>query len=139
MFDLRAATAEDRAYWFTLDKHMRESEYAPKIRDRRCYILTVADRSVGILRYNLFWDEHPFLTLIYLEEEFQRKGYGRQAMLQWEAEMRALGYPLLMTSTQSDEQAQHFYRALGYRDVGCLLQDTLSPAYPMEILLAKSL
>ena len=39
----------------------------------------------------------------------------------WEREMKAKGYNLLMTSTLSNEQAQHFYRKLNYIDCGSLL------------------
>jgi len=31
------------------------------------------------------------------------------AMTCWENEMRSLGYGVIMTSTQVDEEAQHFY------------------------------
>ena len=37
-----------------------------------------------------------------------------------EQDMKALGYGLVMTSTQSDEEGQRFYRALGYVDCGSL-------------------
>jgi hypothetical protein len=40
-----------------------------------------------------------------------------------------------MTSTLSDEDAQHFYRKLGYEEHGCLLL----PGEPLEILLLKPL
>ena len=60
---------------------------------------------------------------------------GRQLVSHWEALMKAKGYPLVMTSTQSDETAQHFYRKLGYVDAGALLlQDE-----PLEIILTKAL
>lgn len=49
--------------------------------------------------------------------------------------MKQKGFKTVMTSTQSDEDAQHFYRKLGYRDVGCLLLDT----QPLEIILIKAL
>jgi hypothetical protein len=38
-----------------------------------------------------------------------------------------------MTSTFSNESAQHFYRRLGYRDAGCLLLADEA----MEILFTK--
>jgi ribosomal protein S18 acetylase RimI-like enzyme len=60
-------------------------------------------------------------------------------MESWEGEMRSLGYPCVMTSTQSDEGAQHFYRRLGYRDAGCLHLDIPVLRQPMEILLIKEL
>jgi len=47
--------------------------------------------------------------------------------------MQNLGYKLVMTSTQSDEQAQHFYRKIGYIDSGCLLLFK----EPAEIFLVK--
>ena len=35
--------------------------------------------------------------------------------------MREAGYESVMTSTLSDELAQNFYRAIGYKDRGVLL------------------
>ena len=49
--------------------------------------------------------------------------------------MKAAGYALVMTSTQSDETAQHFYRRLGYVDSGALLLKD----EPLEIILTKTL
>jgi len=82
------------------------------------------------MRYNLFWDFIPFLTLIYLVETAHGKGYGKKALLCWEKEMRLAGFIQLMTSTQADEQVQLLYRKLGYKDTGCLILDlpTLSQA-----------
>lgn len=40
-----------------------------------------------------------------------------------------------MTSTLSNENAQHFYRKLGYRDSGGLLL----PNEPLEIIFVKNL
>lgn len=49
--------------------------------------------------------------------------------------MREEGYPLVMTSTQSNETAQHFYRKLGYADAGSLLlRDEL-----LEIIFTKEI
>jgi ribosomal protein S18 acetylase RimI-like enzyme len=91
------------------------------------------------MRYNLFWDNTPFLTLIYIDDAYQGKGYGRQAMLHWENEMRELGYKMVMTSTQADEQAQHFYRKLGYLDRGCLVLDNTPCEQPLEIMMIKTI
>jgi len=46
---------------------------------------------------------------------------------------RDAGYSVVLTSTQSNESAQHFYRRLGYRDAGGLLL----PEEPLEILFVK--
>jgi hypothetical protein len=51
--------------------------------------------------------------------------------------MRELGYKMVMTSTQADEQAQHFYRKLGYMERGCLCLDGTPYDQPQEILMIK--
>ena len=60
-------------------------------------------------------------------------------MLFWENEMRKLGYKMVMTSTQVDEQAQHFYRKLGYVDRGSICLDNTPLAQPQEMLMLKVL
>jgi len=137
MFSITYATAQDKSYWYSLERHMPESEYELKARDKRCSIIRVGGRPAGILQYNLFWDNTPFLTLIYLEEPYRGKGFGAKAVSRWEEEMRSLGYQMVMTSTQADEEAQHFYRKLGYRDVGCLVMHMPPFEQPLEIFLAK--
>ena len=139
MLEIRYATENDKPFWFALDKHLSEGEFALKVRDRRGYIISDGGKPIGIMRYNLFWDNTPFLTLIYIEETAQGRGFGRQAMLYWEDEMRRLGYKMVMTSTQADEQAQHFYRKLGYVDRGCLILDGTLFEQSQEILMIKVL
>ena len=139
MFQIKYVSENDKLFWFTLNKHLSESEFKLKIRDRRGYIISDVDKFVGIMRYNLFWDNIPFLTLIYIEDSCQGKGYGRQAMRYWENEMRGLGYKMVITSTQVNEQAQHFYRKLGYVDKGCLILDNTPLEQPQEMFLIKIL
>jgi len=133
MFEIRYATEEDKPFWFTLDQHLSEKEFNTKVRNSQGYIISVNNQPIGILRYNLFWDNTPFVTLIKLQEAYHGKGFGSQVMNHWENEMQELGYKLVMTSTQSDEQAQHFYRKLGYVDSGCLLLN----GEPAEIFFVK--
>ena len=46
---------------------------------------------------------------------------------------------MALTSTQSDESAQHFYRKLGYKDCGCLVINEGPLAQPAELFLSKVL
>ena len=139
MFEIRYVSEMDKPFWFTLDEHFCEQELELKIRDRRGYIISDGDKPIGIMRYNLLWDSIPFLTLIYIEASHHGKGYGRQAMQFWEKEMRGFGYKMIMTSTRADEQAQHFYRKLGYIERGSISLDGTPFAQPLEMFMLKIL
>jgi len=139
MLEIRHVSAEDRPFWYTLDPDLSEDEFERKVRDQRGYVFSVGDTPIGVMRYNLFWDNTPFLTLIHMEESHQGKGYGRQAMVFWENEMRGLGYKMVMTSTQVNEQAQHFYRKLGYIERGGIFLDNTPLEQPQEMFMVKVL
>lgn len=51
---------------------------------------------------------------------------------------RKQGYGMLLTSTQTDETAQHFYRKIGYKDCGALIMTIPGYEQPMEMFLAKA-
>ena len=88
---------------FKLDKHLTKEEYNKKVDDKRGYVLLKEDIPIGVLRYNLFWDNIPFCTLIYIDLNYQHNGYGKYLMENWERDMKSLGYGMVMTSTQVDE------------------------------------
>ena len=136
---IRYVSENDKPYWFALDKHLSEKEFELKVRDKRGYVISGNGKPIGVMRYNLFWDVMPFLTLVYLEEQYRRKGFGKQAMLYWENEMRDLGFKMVMTSTQVDEEAQRFYRKLGYMDRGGLFLDSTPYEQPQELFMLKVL
>ena len=116
------------------DQHLAPSELEQCIRDGRVLVL-IRQELVGCLRYNLFWDNLPFMNLLFLAEDERGKGYGTQLIRFWEEEMRRQQHRSVMTSTRSDKQAQFFYRKHGYVDCGALLL----PGEPLEILLSKRL
>ena len=117
------------------DRHICETELRNSIQAKRILVMVSGNRVTGWLRFNLFWDNTPFMNMLYLLEEHRGRGYGRQLVSFWETEMRKNGYETVLTSTQSNEQAQFFYRKLGYRDCGSLLL----PDEPLEILMLKNL
>lgn len=129
----------DREFWFRLDRHLPKQEFERKVRDKMGYVLLENNIPVGLLRYHLFWDNTPFCTMLFVDWNMQKKGYGKKLMLHWEKDMKSKGYGLLMTSTQVDENAQHFYRKLGYRDAGGLLLHAPGYEQPMELFLIKTI
>lgn len=139
MFYMRYAQIEDEAFWFTWDRHMKREMFKRKSMLHECYVISYHDSPVGGMRYNLFWDTIPFLNLIYITPDYRGKGLGRYALSQWEMEMKQMGHQLVLTSTMVDEQAQHFYRKLGYRDCGCLVKDIPALRENMELFMMKPL
>lgn len=103
------------------------------------YVIYDDNKKVGLLRFNFFWDNTPFCTMLFVEWNSQGKGYGKKLMEHWENEMRSKGHGIVMTSTQVDENAQHFYRKLGYQDAGGLVLNLPGYEQPMEMFFVKGL
>ena len=137
--EIRYIQTSDKDFWFSLDRHLPETEFDKKVRDRQGYVLLRDGKPLSLLRYNLFWDNTPFCTMLYVAFAFQRQGYGKKLMEYWEKDMKARGYSMVLTSTQVDEQAQHFYRKLGYKDCGGFVVDIAGQEQPMELFLIKAL
>ena len=139
MTEIRYAEEKDKSFWLRLDRHLAEGEFSQKVARRQGYVLEEGGVPVGLLRYNLFWDNTPFCTMLFVDWLCQKKGYGRLLMEHWERDMKEQGYGMLLTSTQVDEDAQHFYRRLGYRDCGGLVMDVPGYEQPMELFLVKAI
>jgi GNAT superfamily N-acetyltransferase len=129
------AGPEDFDYLVEMDSHVRADVLERKIERQEVIVLWRDDRRAGWLRYGYFWDALPFMNMLYVRAELRGQGLGTRLVTFWESEMRRAGYDRVMTSTLSDEDAQHFYRKRGYEDRGCLLL----PGEPLEILFVKTL
>jgi GNAT superfamily N-acetyltransferase len=135
MIIIRSSTAEDLGLLLPCDRHIAEGELARILASGRVLLTFDGARLAGWLRYGLFWDEIPMANLLFIQEGERGRGYGRALVTEWERRMRAAGHRRAMTSTQADEDAQHFWRRLGYRDAGALLL----PEQATELLLLKEL
>ena len=139
MIEIRPVQMSDAAFWRRLDLHISAGEFERKVRDGRGYVLLEDGVPAALMRYNLFWDNTPFCTMLFVDWPCQKKGYGRLLMEHWERDMKEQGHGMLLTSTQVDEDAQHFYRRLGYRDCGGLVMDVPGYEQPMELFLVKAI
>lgn len=139
MIQIQYVQFDDQAFWEQLDHHLPKQEFTHKVNEKRGYVLFDDQKPIGLLRYNLFWDNTPFCTMLMIEENHRRKGYGKMLMEHWENDMKSQGYGMLMTSTQVDEAAQHFYRKMGYKDCGGFVVDVPGYEQPMEMFLVKGI
>ncbi|MDY4137786.1 MAG: GNAT family N-acetyltransferase [Eubacteriales bacterium] len=132
---IRAATQSDLPWLKEHDRHIGEDELRESVRRGRILLAEQDGQIIGWLRWSLFWDEIPFMNMLYLLEGFRRQGLGRALVSRWEEDMRRQGHRRVMTSSQANEEGQHFYRRLGYQDAGALLL----PGEPLEIIFLKEL
>lgn len=130
---IRKAKETDRLFLIKNDVHIDPAELDNSISLGRVYIAQSGTETVGWLRYNLFWDNTPFVNMLYVLEPYQGQGIGKALMLKMEEDMQNEGYSMVMTSTASDEFAQHFYNKLGYKTIGGFTYKN----DPYEIIMSK--
>lgn len=131
--NIRFAQIEDLEIISLYDKHISINELSNLIKLNRALIIEENHYFCGWMRYSLFWDNTPFMNMLYLLEDKRGKGYGKKLVMFWEEEMRKLDYEVVMTSTASNEYSQHFYLKLGYKTVGGFMPE----GDPYEIILLK--
>ena len=117
------------------DRHISNEELRDSIEKNRVIVMVQNDGFIGWLRYNLFWDNTPFLNMLFILEEYRGRGCGSTLLEFWEREMTEKNYGMVMTSTLSNERGQFFYRKNGYSDCGALLL----PGEAAEIFFMKKL
>ena len=118
-----------------LDGHISKTELSDIIERQRVIIALEGGHILGWLRYGLFWDNLPFMNMLYIIDGKRGNGLGTALCEFWENEMKVLGYSLVLTSTQADERGQFFYRKRGYKDCGSLIL----PGEVTEIIMYKKL
>jgi len=131
----RVATESDLPVLAAYDEHVTREVLTELVAAGRVMVVEVDGDVVGLLRWGMFWDHVPFMNLLWVLPERRGKGVGTTLVEAWEAAQRASGHDLVLTSTMSNERAQHLYRRLGYVDSGALLL----PGEPAELILRKSL
>jgi N-acetylglutamate synthase-like GNAT family acetyltransferase len=132
---IRLADEKDITELAQLESHLSTEKLTKKIQNGEEYLYLIGEKIVGCLRFSYFWDEVPFMNLLNFLEDYRGKGYGTEIVEYWEAEMKKSGHQFILTSSLANEQAQHFYRKLGYIDSGALFL----PGEAAEIVFYKKL
>ena len=71
---IRYANENDIEIISKYDKHISKEELANIIKLKRVIVMYEDDKFVGWLRYNLFWDNTPFMNMLYLLDNERGKG-----------------------------------------------------------------
>lgn len=131
----RIASNADLPFLCEVDRHVSHQVQADLVSHGRVMVAEVDGVAVGCLRWGMFWDEVPFMNLLWVVPERRGQGVGTTLIEAWEKSQVAAGHTMVLTSTVSAERAQHLYRRLGYVDSGALFL----PDEPTEIILRKPL
>jgi len=100
--------------------------------------IIVCDESgqiTGLLRYSWFWGYLPFIDLIWVEEGFRREGRASRLLARLEEETKEKNDKMILTSTQSNEDGQNFFRKTGFIDSGGFVMR----GAPFELIMIKYL
>lgn len=117
------------------DIHITDKMLYEKIKDKEVIIAKTDDKIIGWLRYNYFWDSIPFINMLVIDKKYRGNGIGKDLVRYFEKEMKSNGFNIIMTSSLSNESAQHFYRKLNYKDSGSLILEDEA----LEIIFTKKL
>ena len=136
---IEVVTNDDKEFVMSIDTHVNDNGYKNRVFTKSGYIIWESNQRIGIMMHCILWDNLPFLNFIFIKEEFRGKGFAKQAILNWEQEMKNQGYKMTLISTQADEGAQHLYRKIGYVDCAGLLFNGTPFDQPMEVFFRKVL
>jgi len=131
---IRVAKGPDIGFLSENYRHITVERLMKKVDAGHIYIHLENELPQGLLCYSRLWSLIPFMDMLFVVEGRRNKGIARSLVSKWELDMFHAGADLVLTSTQADEQAQHFYRKLGYRDCGALF---LPIQLPAELFLYK--
>ena len=137
--NIKPVEMSDRTFWMSIDTHVNEEGFQGRVYTKAGYVLWENETRIGLMWHCVLWDNLPFLNLLFILPAYRGKGYGAGAMAQWEQEMKKRGFKTLLISTQVDENAQFFYRKIGYVDCGGLVFQGTPNSQPMEMFMRKVL
>src|ERR1700739_3371289 len=97
-----------------------ESYLQQQIAAGRVFLARSGEQVVGYLIYELIWGNTPFLALIRVLPEFQRKGIGSALFKELERALKQSGFKALVGSSTAGEIGNEFQVKMGFKKIGTL-------------------
>ncbi|MBN1970547.1 MAG: GNAT family N-acetyltransferase [Candidatus Delongbacteria bacterium] len=133
VYEIKEAELKHLDFFEKNDPHINKNMIIKKIETKEILIMELNNQIIGWLRFGYFWDVIPFMNMLIFLKEYRNKGYGTLLVRAWEKKLYKAGYKTFFTSTMANEEAQHFFRNLGYHDIGGFVM----PSEPMELIMMK--
>lgn len=89
------------------------------LRYKRLLLAMEGDTAVAYLVYEIIWGNTPFLSLLKVLPDHQRKGIGKLAVKQLEKHLVSLNFKSYVTSSETiNEKTKQFFPSLGFERIG---------------------
>ncbi len=116
---IRFANQEDKTSIFIYEDYLQETRLSQMIQNNEILFASFKGNIVGYLRYQLFWSKLPYLTLIKINLEYQRRGIGKSMLQFLERHLISLGFhKLLSSSTANEQNPQLWHKSVGFIETG---------------------
>ena len=100
---VRSAEMKDIDFLSEYDKYVRKEELRTGIALERILVAEEEEKPVGWLRWNLFWDNTPFMNMLYLLEGYRNRGYVDSGALLFPEEPLEIIFTKQLSGSQADE------------------------------------
>jgi GNAT superfamily N-acetyltransferase len=115
---VRWATPTDEDLPFVAE-HSADGVVAARIASGRVAVAEIDARPVGAIQLEYLWGTRPYIALIRVDPDVQRKGVGRALLEFVSSALRAAGHERLYSSSQADEpDPQAWHRHMGFAECG---------------------
>lgn len=102
-----------------VNEHVPDIVLAARISERRLVIAEANGDTVGALHLEYLWGTKPYIALIRVLPNSQRRGVGRALLAFVEGVLREEGHAQLYSSSQANESApQAWHRHMGFAECG---------------------
>ena len=92
-----------------------------RMQEQRVFIAKDGDNSIGLLCYTTWWGNTPFLELIHIQDNHQRKGIGKSLLKEAAKEIQSKKFKTLVSSCEQDNDDSHkFHQALNFEKLNGL-------------------
>lgn len=80
---IRIAELKDLHFLTHYDKHIPETELINVIEQRHILIAETDGKNIGWLRFNYFWDNTPFMNMLFMLSEYRGNKHGTNLIAFW--------------------------------------------------------
>lgn len=89
-----------------------------RMQEQRVFIAQVDEKAVGLLTYTIWWGNTPFLELIHIQDDFQRKGFATKLLKAAAKEIKSK--TLISSCEETNDDSHAFHHALGFKKLNSL-------------------